>query len=175
MVKTLILFLLAASLQAQTLSEIFSGYAINATTTNAVSTFPITGTSGNLFDSLLVYTHGGSSSSLDSVRCHVYVQTYLFGRWSQGILIDSLVAPGVPALSFDSVGIGGSIIVDSLKNRWFYGTSITGSGKNALLSQSGWLARIYVIGTAFYPSLSGNATNGNKTTGGLVKVFRLKW
>jgi hypothetical protein len=170
MVKFITIFLLAAVCQAQTVTEIFSGFVLNGQTTNAASNFSIS------TDSLLVYIQGGSDNTLDSARAHVYVQTFLFGRWSQGRLIDSVVAPGIPSVKFDSVGIGGtSLRADSLRNLWFYGTSISGSAKNALLAQSGWLTRIYIVGTAFYPSLSGNATNGNKNTGGLVKVFRLKW
>lgn len=160
--------LLTVSVQAQTLSEIFSGTVANGTTTTPTTAYSIPTAPKDTLKLILI----GGNTSTDSVRAAVYVQVNQLGRWSQGILVDSLVAKGAVDIRTKTTDLAAMpLIADSLKARWFYGTSITGEFRSAILSRTDWTYRLYVVGAASAPPLSGNYP----LAGAPVKVYYLKW
>lgn len=160
--------LLTASVQAQTLTEIFSGTVANGATSTPTTTYSIPSPPKDTLKLILI----GGNASTDSVRAAVYVQVYQLGRWSQGILIDSLVSKGAVDIRTKTTDIASMpLIDDSLKARWFYGTSITGEFRSAIIARTDWAYRLYVVGAASAPPLSGNYP----LAGAPVRVYYLKW
>jgi len=189
MKKLLFLFLLMGfSAQAQTFQEIFSGTVSNGGTTNSTIEIPLVKADGtNDFDSLVVFIQGGLNPT-DSISAAIFLQVNLFGRWSQGLLIDSLVlgnyrdnpiwgslGSGAIIRYRDSSRVGDAngyrLRVDTIKHIWFAGQYIPTAAKNFLLKNSAWKMRIYAVGRASQPPLSGNYP----TAGVSVKVSRLRF
>ena len=160
--------LLACTVQAQTITNIFTGTVLNGTTTTPTTSYAVPVAPKDTLKLILI----GGDATTDSVRAAVYVQVNQLGRWSQGILIDSLVAKGIVDIRTKATDISSMpLIADSLKARWFYGTTITGEYRSAILARTDWTYRLYVVGAASAPPLSGNAPAG----GGPVKIYYLKW
>jgi hypothetical protein len=189
MKKLLFLFLFAGfTAQAQIFQDIFSGNVTNgATTTSTIELGLVNADGTNAFDTLKVFLQGGLNST-DSISCAVFVQVNLFGRWSQGLLIDSLVVGNYrdnpiwgilgsgPIVRYrDSSRVGdanGYIMrVDTLKHLWFSGQYIPTAAKAFLLKNTAWKMRIYAEGRPSQPPLSGNYP----TNGVSVRVSRLRF
>lgn len=179
--KILIFMVLTASVYAQKFDDVCSGLITNGSNLESNTLVSLRTSSGNTFDTLRVYIQGGENST-DSIRCAVFVQSGLFGRWSQDIFIDSLVLGNTPTIRSGSIvkyldssstngGNGVRLYNDTLKNRWFLGQSIPTAAKTFLFSHNGWQMRIVVRGRALTPPLSGNYPS----SGVRVKVFRLSF
>ena len=161
---------------AQKFTDVFTGKAVNSVTTYPPQEFNLTTTGGaNLFDTLRLYLQAGSESAFDSVRCSVYVRVKVMGRWSQGLFIDSLNAPGSATLKFDTLftsAYGGSpriMLTDSLQSSWFSGTSISGIPKNLLMNRSDWTYQVYIVGLApAYATIHGNSI-------GTLRATQITW
>jgi len=186
--KILFFLILGFSVQAQTFQDIFSGNVTNGATTTSTVEIPLVDANGaNVFDTLKVFLQGGLNST-DSISCAVFVQVNLFGRWSQGLLIDSLVlgnyrdnpiwgslGSGALVRYRDSSRAGDAngyvLRVDTLKYLWFSGQYIPAAAQAFLLKNPAWKMRIYAVGRAYQPPLSGNYP----TSGVSVKVTRLRF
>jgi hypothetical protein len=180
-ILTLTLFtLLSVSAFSQNFPTLFSGKSLNGLTTLPPQEYNLSkSTGGNDFDTLHLFLQAGSESTLDSVRCAVYVRVKTMNRWSTGLYVDSLTAAGVINLKYDTLFIsayGGAaqlMKTDSLKASWFSGTSIAaGLIRNLVLAKNDWVFQIYIVGKQpMIPTLNGNAPS----TGGTFTATQLKW
>jgi len=184
--KILFLFLLSLFLSrpsnSQTFESIFSGTITNgATTTSTIEKAIVDANGANIFDTLKVYIQAGLNST-DSVRAAVYVQSNVLGRWSQGILIDSFVLGNTATIGAGSLvkyldssstngGSGVKLLADTLKNRWFYGQTISATAKTFLMRNNTWKFRLYAVGATSAPPLSGNSPSAGVS----VSAVRLRF